>query len=144
MKRLYLYLIATIALLATVAFIIWSIRGSADKISPENVSAMEILLENRPDHGPDIGFIPARSDYGRLLAIIQGGTVDPHPLKWQALGRISVLLSNSDSVVWIHLYSTKQGPAAWSIGGKYYRGSDDAEIIRVITDCATRGAPLLR
>jgi hypothetical protein len=140
--NLWPYAIGAVALAAIVLIAVWLMRRPSDHISPEDVEAMEVYLRNRPDHGPDLSFIPARADYGQLPAIVQHGEADPKPAKWATLGRLSILLSNGDRVVQIDLYQTSNGPAAWSVGGRYYRGSTNADIIRVISDCATRGASI--
>jgi hypothetical protein len=118
-------------------------RDSADGISTAEVASITVTMDNRRDGGRDEEFVAATVDHGRLLGLIHGATVEPHASKWQDLGRMDVVLAKGGNMrVW--LYWTGGGPAAWSIGDTYYRGSTDAEMVRVISECARRGTPVGR
>jgi hypothetical protein len=118
-------------------------RDSTHDISAAEVASITVTMDNRPDGGGDEKFIAATIDHGRLLALIQGGTIDPNPQKWQGLGVMDIALAKGEKIP-ISLFWTAEGPAAWRIGNTYYRGSTDAEMIRVISECARRGTSVGR
>jgi hypothetical protein len=142
MKK-YLIGVGVIVLLAPILILLPTMRTSTDALVPADIESITVQMENRPDDGRDELFVAATADHGRLLALIQGGTVEPAPLKWQFLGVMDFVQMNG-SKMRVDMYWTGRGTAAWRIGHSYYRGSTDAEMIRVIADCAGRGTRITR
>lgn len=89
---------------------------------------------------PAVGpFVAAPEDHGRLLGLAQGGTVADSALPWVDLGLLRVCREGRPDVL-VRLFVTGEERGAYTIDWRtQYRGSSDAEIIRTITDCATRG-----
>jgi hypothetical protein len=142
MRRIALAIVLLI-LVAALVIAVWPPDSNVDAITAGDVLTMEVHLQNLPDEGLDLEFVPATSDHGNLLATVQGGLVD-HPMKWRPLGRMTFLVSDTPRTypIEVDLFSTGYGPAACRVGGRNYRCSSDAEMVRVISDCAAQGSVL--
>lgn len=110
----------------------------ADPPADADVTSIEVSVNNPPPGESAVGpYTAAPADHERLLRLVRGGTVDPRPAKWQTLGGMKVVTVGGQTVS-VDLYRTGNGPGAYRIGGTYYRGPPDAEVLAAIRDCATR------
>jgi len=134
------YIVPLVTLIFWLILLCFALGGCGRKISDvvplaADVTAVEASLFNRPDSGPDIAaFSVLPQDHGKVLPLFTGARIDSSPAKWQVLGMVSIARSNGSTCM-VDLYWTGGGSGAFSVGSTYYRGSNDKEIIAVLTGC---------
>ena len=104
---------------------------------PSRVVEMHAQLFNLPDGGDDIDGIEIPvARHHQILGALDGATKERRPMKWQILGRLSIVLDESQ--VYVGLFRTGGEVGAFRVDGSYYRGSSDAELIRLISESGSQ------
>ncbi|MBD3675460.1 MAG: hypothetical protein HUJ26_18260 [Planctomycetaceae bacterium] len=102
-----------------------------------DISEMRAGLYNRPDAGPDIDeFVVLPEDYLKVLSLFGDRQLDNNPAAWQVLGGVTIKCEDGAESL-ISFYWTGHDRGAFKIDDRYYRGSEDSEIISVLIDCHT-------
>ncbi len=124
--------------------LVFLINGcTCDKIdelpSQENITTIRATLWGNPESGPYSGpsikeFEISVHDYQKILDLFSCAKLDRNPAKWQVLGYL-IIKTISSTEIEIGLFSTSERKGAFEIDGTYYRGSKDAEIVKVLLDC---------
>jgi len=65
----------------------------------------------------------------------ESGYVDDSPLKWACFA-IVVITADSGEQWRVNVYCTRTYRSAYSIGKRYYRGESEADLLRLLRDCA--------
>jgi hypothetical protein len=78
-------------------------------------------------------------DYGEVIRLFEGGTVEHDRPTWVILGGMEITYADGRRGS-ITLFRTFKGPGAYAAGGRWYRGATDETIISTLVDCHDRSA----
>ena|SRR5262245_44488079 len=119
------------------ALTVWGIssRSSANRLpttDPSAVAEIAAELDGKYDR-----FTVDSVDFGAVLGLFDDGSPVGIPLPWQVAGNVWITYRDGRTYS-IALFRTGEASGAYRVGRQQYRGSNDATIEAVITECALR------